>query len=103
MVAIFVVAEDRFQAWTILRRDASQQLRCGGAIVQVGPRDQHRHEQAERVDQQMSLPSFDFLTAIIATLFTAHVGRLRRLAVDADRAGRLFAARGLANLRPQRI
>ncbi len=101
---IFIIVEDCLQTRALFRRNAGEQLRRGSAIVHVGPRDQHGHQQVERVDQQMSLAACDFLAAVTAPLraapvLAAHVRRLRRLAVDAGCAGRLIATGRLTNLR----
>lgn len=101
VVVILDVTKHRLQTRVLFRRDAFEQLWRSGAVIHVGPSDHHRHTQAERIHQQISLAAFDVLAAVISSLLTAHIGRLRRLAVDADRARRILTARGVANPRPQ--
>ena len=103
MVVVLAVPEDRLQPQKLLGGDLREQLRSGRAVVDARGGDQHRDQQTERIDQQMPLPTLDFLAAVVAPLFPADLGRLHRLAVDAGRAGGRVAARRDANLRPQRV
>jgi len=60
-------------------------------FVVPGRGDQHRHQQAQGIDQQMPLAALGFLASVVTSLLPAHLGRLHRLAVDTHRAGRGFS------------
>lgn len=52
----------------------------------------HHKQQLERIDQEMALPSFDFLAAIIAPFRPTDFGSLHALAIDdRGRWGRRFS------------
>jgi len=103
MIVILVVAEDGLQSRDVLRIDLSQQLRSRRSVVGSRAGDDHRDQQAERIDQQMSLAPLDFLAPVVAALRAADLGGLRRLAVDARGAGRRFATGFDADSRSQRV
>lgn len=103
VIAILVVAEDRLQSRQLFRRNQGKQLGRSDAVVDARGGDQHGDEQSQRIDQQMSLPALDFLPAVVASLFPADLGRLRRLTVDARRAGRRFLSRRDAHLASQSV
>jgi len=54
------------------------------AILHAGCGDRNGDQQAERVDQGVSLAAFDLLPRVVAALAT-RLGRLRRLAVEEGR------------------
>lgn len=70
LVVIFVVPEDCLQAREVLRGHLRQDFGGGGAIVNVRPGHRHDEEQSQRVHDQMTLAALDFLTAIVAVVFT---------------------------------
>lgn len=77
--------------------------RRGGTVVESRGSHHDGHQQTQRIDQQMPLPPLDFLAAVVTALLAADLGRLHRLAVDADGTGSRFAAFRGANLAAERI
>ena len=83
---IFLVSKDDFQPRQLVGSDACQQLWCGGAVVQVRCCDDNRHQQSQRIHEQMTLAAFDFLPAIITAIRPADLCRFDGLGVDANGA-----------------
>src|SRR5512132_2443109 len=98
MIVILAIGKDRFETWKVLRIDLLEQLRGRHAIIQPRTCDQQGHQQAHGINHQMPLAPFDLLTAIIATLGTAHLRRFDGLAVDACGAWGWLPTRLLAGL-----
>jgi hypothetical protein len=69
------------------------QPRGGATIGDVGRRDHHGQQQAQRVHSQMTLATIDQLAAGHATLLATDQGGRRRLAVQ-DGGGRLGVPAG---------
>src|SRR5882724_9222979 len=99
-IIIFGSATDCLQAGTVVRTDLREQGRSGGAIVNLGARNQARQQQAQGSDQHMPLASLDFLAAVVAAVCAADLGGLHRLTSAARRAGRGLTSGCPADLRP---
>lgn len=71
------------------------------AILHVGGVVDHRHQEAERVDQDVPLAAVDLLPRVVAVrpLF----GRLDRLAVEHPGGGLAMTPLGLAEVAPQLV
>src|SRR5512134_2425162 len=96
MVVILLIRKDRHETWQVLGRDEAEEERGRHPIIEPRTGNEDGQYQAQRIDQQMPLASFDFLAPIIPALGAAHLGGLDRLAIDArDTRGRL-APRGHA-------
>ena len=72
VVVVLVVTENHFQPGEILGCDLAQDLGRRSTIVRSGRCDQYRYEQAEGIDQQMSLAALDFLASVVTPLLPAH-------------------------------
>ena len=65
-----------------------------------GRRDEHGHQESQRINQQMAFAPFDVFAFVIAA-FASEFRRLDALAVDAARRRGLVTPRLLAYLGPQ--
>src|SRR2546425_6505013 len=108
VIVILLIRKDRDETRKVVRRDVAEQERGRHPIIETGTGNEDGQEQAQRIDQQRPLTSFDFLAAIIAALGAPHFGGLDRLAIDAcGTGGRLVSrfhagsfAQGLDHLGP---
>ena len=74
------------------------------AVLQAGRGHQHDDEQAQRVDDDVSLAPVDLLARVVtATVGTDGVGALDRLGVHDPGAGHRVTPGGIAHRRPQRV
>src|SRR5438132_4811601 len=108
VIVILLIRKDRDETRKVVRRDGAEQERGRHPIIETSTGHEDGQEQAQRIDQQMPLASFDFLAPIIAALGAPHFGGLDRLAIDAcGTRGRLVSrfhagsfAQGLDHLGP---
>src|ERR1035437_964493 len=103
VIMILVIAENDRQSRKVRRRDSAKEDRRGNAVIERSARNQHGHQQSQRIDQQMSLTALDFLASVVTPFLTADFGGFYRLAVDAHCTGRGLAAFLGANLDSQGI
>src|SRR5262245_46756289 len=82
MVMILVISKDRFEPWKVLRLNQLEQLGGYYTIIQRCAGDQQHKHQPQSIDQEMPFAAVNLLAPIIATLGTANLRRLDRLAVD---------------------
>lgn len=102
MIVILGIAKDRLQTGTILLTDLRQQLDGGYAIINLRARNHHGEQQPQRIDEQMTLASLDFLATVVPPCFSTDFGRLHRLTINARGAGRRLSSRFPAHALPYR-
>lgn len=98
MIVILGVAKDRLQAGIVVRAELREQGWSGGTIVDLGTRDQDRHQQAQSVNQHVALATLDFLAPVVAPFFASHLGGFDRLTIDARSTRRGVPSRCLPYL-----
>src|SRR5215470_8342403 len=96
VIVILLIRKDRHQTWKVLGRDEAEQERRRHAIVEPRTGNEDSQYQAQCIDQQMPLASFDFLAPIIPALGASHLGGLDRLTIDAHGTRGRLAPRGPA-------
>ena len=102
VVSIFVVSKDNGQSRQGLAIDSVQESWCCRSIVGVGCGHHQDDEKSQCILQQMTLPAFEFLSTVGASLVAADLRRLHRLTINTSRTGRRFATFLLTNASPER-
>src|SRR5947209_10695895 len=97
VIVILLIRTDRDETRKVVWRDMAEQERCRHPIIETRTGNEDGKQQAQRIDQQMPLASFDFLAPIIPALGAPHLGGLDRLAIDARGTGGGLAPRFYAD------
>ena len=79
-----------------------KQQACSGRVRDRGGGDDHGQQQAQGIDQQMSLASVDLFAAVVAP-DARHLGRLDALAIQASRGRVLMTTSATAHLGSDRV
>src|SRR5437870_9835915 len=93
VIVILLIRKDRDETRKVVRCDGAEQERGRHPIIETSTGNEDGKQQAQRIDQQMPLASFDVLAPIIAALGAPHFGGLDRLAIDACGTGGMLAPR----------
>src|SRR5215218_1438655 len=68
VVVILLIRKDHHETRKVLGRDVAEQERSRHPIIETRTGNEHGQQQAQRIDQQMSLAPFDFFASIIPAL-----------------------------------
>ena len=97
---ILVVGENQLQPGGLFLGQTLHNKRCGGPVVDVRSRHEHRENHPERVGDDVPLSPVYFFVSVVADLFAAARG-LGTLRVDATCRRLGFAAFGFTNFHDQ--
>lgn len=84
MVAILAIRPQFLEPRLSVPTHRLEHLRSRRPVVGLGGRHRHRQQQTQRIDHKMTLPTRDFLAAVVP-LRTAGLGAFDRLGVDRPR------------------